>query len=111
MNQPTAFAAKLFHNAGYFFIALLALSVIAFWEPYFSLVLDGDLTAITTNYKHFHVLMAVFWLALLITQPYLIQTNKRAQHRLVGKSGYVLGPLDQLRRLVCEPADHLEENE
>jgi hypothetical protein len=30
---------------------------------------------------------------LLITQPYLIRTNKRAQHRLVGKSGYVLGPL------------------
>ena len=93
MNQSTAFAAKLFRNAGYYFIALLALAVIAFWEPYFSHLFGGDLTAITTNYKHFHVLMAVFWLGLLITQPYLIRTNKRAQHRLVGKLGYVLGPL------------------
>ena len=93
MNQPTAFAAKLFRNAGYYFIALLALAVIAFWEPYFSHLLGGDLAAITTNYKHFHVLMAVLWLGLLITQPYLIRTNKRAQHRLVGKLGYVLGPL------------------
>ncbi len=93
MNQPTAFATKLFRNAGYYAVALLALAVTAFWEPYFSHLFRGEFSAITTNYKHFHVLMAVFWLALLITQPYLIRSNKRAQHRLVGKLGYVLGPL------------------
>lgn len=84
-----------FRNAGFYFIALLALAVIAFWQPYFSHVLGdfGDYKADISQYKHFHVIMAASWLALLITQPFLIRNNKRTLHRSLGKVSYVLAPL------------------
>ncbi len=84
-----------FRNASFYFIALLALAVGAFWQPYFSHVLGnfGAYTAGISDYKHFHVAMAVAWLAMLIVQPYLIRTNKRSLHRLLGKLSWALAPL------------------
>jgi hypothetical protein len=53
----------------------------------------GDYKADISQYKHFHVIMAASWLALLITQPFLIRNNKRALHRKLGKVSFVLAPL------------------
>jgi len=84
-----------FRNSGYYFVAVLALAVTAFWQPYFSHVLGDafDYSTDISQYKHFHVAMAASWLALLITQPFLIRSNKRALHRKLGKISYGLAPL------------------
>ena len=92
-DNSTLFGMILYRNAGYYAIALLLLAVVAFWEPYFSHVFSGDYNTVTSNYKHFHVVMAVSWLAMLMAQPYLIRTGKRPLHRQIGKLSYVLGPL------------------
>ena len=84
-----------FRNSGYYFIALLALAVTAFWQPYFSHLL-GDLyaqSADISRYKHLHVVMAAAWLTLLATQPFLIRGKHRAPHRKLGKLSYLLAPL------------------
>ena len=93
MDQFTFLGMKLYRNTGFYSVALLLLAVIAFWEPYFSHVFGGNYKAITSNYKHFHVVMAVSWLAMLMVQPYLIRTGKRSLHRQIGKLSFVLGPL------------------
>ena len=84
-----------FRNSGYYFVALLALAVTAFWQPYFSHVLGDffDYTADISGYKHLHVIMSASWLALLIAQPFLIRGNKRALHRKLGRISFVLAPL------------------
>ncbi len=84
-----------FRNSGFYFIALLALAITAFWQPYFSHVLGNfsSYTADISNYKHFHVIMSVSWLAMLITQPILIRNNRRSLHRNLGKLSYLLAPL------------------
>ena len=81
-------------SSGYF-LALLILSVIAFWQPYFShLPADQSVTAPNINgYKHFHVIMAVSWLSMLILQPLLIRYRQPDIHRQVGRLSYVLAPL------------------
>jgi len=84
-----------FLYSGFYFIALLMLAVTAFWQPYFSHVV-GDFSGQTKDisfYMHLHVVMSVLWLMLLITQPILINNNKRALHRKIGRVSYVLAPL------------------
>jgi len=76
---------------GYLFLALLPLSVLAFWKTYFSgLLVQG----ISFNvYFHFHVTLAIVWLLLLIVQPILFQRKKMNLHRMLGKVSYILFPL------------------
>ncbi len=93
LDSSTLFGMKLYRNAGYYSIALLLLAIVAFWEPYFSHIFSGDYRTVASNYKHFHVVMAVSWLAMLMTQPYLIRTGRRPLHRQIGKLSYALGPL------------------
>ena len=84
-----------FRNSGFYFVALLALAITAFWQPYFSHLagVPSDPDAAISQYKHLHVVMAVAWLALLITQPMLIRSNRQAVHRKLGKVSYALAPL------------------
>jgi hypothetical protein len=42
---------------------------------------------------HFHGMMMIGWLLMLLVQPILILTGKVKLHRLVGKLSYVLAPL------------------
>ncbi len=93
MESLTFLGMKLYRDAGYYSVALLLLAIVAFWEPYFSHVFGGDFNAIASNYKHFHVVMAISWLAMLMVQPYLIRTGNRPLHRQIGKLSFVLGPL------------------
>lgn len=70
------------------FMALLALALVAFWPSYLAL-LPGGIDAFT----HAHALTATLWVLLLIVQPYAIRTRRRALHRTLGRTSYVLGPL------------------
>ena len=59
-----------------------------FWPSYFSHPLDQ-----ATWRFHFHGLTLISWCVLMVTQAYLIRTNRRSIHKQVGKLSYVLAPL------------------
>lgn len=78
-----------FRGASPWFIALLAVSVFAFWPPYFSHPFSGPSGA-----THFHVATMLIWCALLIVQPWLIRTQRRELHRTLGRFTWVMiGPM------------------
>lgn len=68
-----------FDKAGYYFILLLILAVIGFWESYFSNLLSG-----IDSYIHFHAITMLIWIAMLITQAFLIRYKKRSLHKIIG---------------------------
>jgi len=62
---------KSFHNSGFYFIVLLFLAVIGFWQSYFS-KLFGDIN----SYIHFHAITMMLWVGMLIMVCH--------EHRLLG---------------------------
>ena len=80
-----------FNNTGYFAIGLLVISILGFWPSYFSKFFDG--TDHFNFYYHFHLVMALLWVALLIVQPFLIKKKKVAIHKRLGKLSYIIIPL------------------
>ncbi len=77
----------MFRNAGYYFIALFALVLIAFAKTY------GTSPTSFDPYTHVHAVLMVGWFGILIAQPFLIRREHRATHRLLGRISYVLVPL------------------
>lgn len=91
-RRDLARRSTLFPNAGYWFIALLAFTVLGFWPSYFS----GFFSAMPRNinrYHHAHAIVMTLWVAMLITQPFLIRSGRRSLHRKLGKASYLLFPL------------------
>lgn len=80
-----------FDKSGYYFIALLVLALAGFWRSYFSTFFDGSRNF--SFYFHFHAVMMLLWVAILIVQPLLIRTKKLQLHRFIGKLTYVLMPV------------------
>ena len=81
---------KAYKNISYLFVAVLLMAFVGFSKTYFGLFpsFQG-----VTSLIHFHVLMALLWLAMLIIQPILIRQKKLNTHRLLGKISYGLVPL------------------
>jgi len=77
-----------FRTSGYYFSLLLLLSIIGFWNSYFSNLLNE-----TNGYIHFHAATMLLWLGLLITQAMLIKNNQYKLHKTLGRLSYVLVPL------------------
>ncbi len=78
----------MFRSSGYWFIALFAAAVLAFWPRYLSRLgepIDG--------YTHFHAAVATVWCLLLIVQPFLLRAGRRVLHRRLGLLSWVVGPL------------------
>jgi len=76
-----------FPRASWWFLALFAASVLAFWHPYVSRVAQvGEL------WVHLHTIGVVAWMALLIGQPLLIHRRKWPLHRTLGSLAYALVP-------------------
>lgn len=80
-----------FDAAGYYLLGVLLLVFISFWPSYFAKIFDGSLNY--SGYFHFHAVIVLLWMAVLIAQPILIRNKKFAIHRIIGKSTYVLFPL------------------
>lgn len=78
----------MFPHSGYYFTGLLFLTIIAFWQSYFSKIFNN-----VDFYSHFHALTMLLWLAMLISQAFLIRFRKFSLHRLSGKLSYLLVPL------------------
>lgn len=75
---------------GYAFIALLLICMLGFYPTYISKF--PEMVGFTSAH-HFHGLMALLWILLLIVQPFLIRAKKYELHRQVGKLGYIVMPL------------------
>lgn len=67
-----------FNKSGYYFIILLVLAVIGFWESYFSKLFSD-----VSSYTHFHAVTMLLWIGMLITQAFLIRYKKRDLHRFI----------------------------
>lgn len=82
---------KSYKRLGYFFLLLIPLVFAGFYKTY--IVQFPTFEKIKYNSIHVHAGIAVVWVTLLITQPFLIAGKKFAWHRKLGKLSYVVFPL------------------
>jgi len=79
---------RLIYRHSVFFFAFVAISALfGFWPGYLSQTSGKDVLV------HVHGALLSLWLAMLITQAYLIRTDRRELHKQIGKLSYVLAPL------------------
>jgi len=84
----------MIRNSVYFFTLLALFAIAAFWPSYLSRA-----TSIPEVRVHLHGAVMALWVAMLITQAFLIRNGARPTHRLIGKASYVLAPLIVLSTL------------
>jgi hypothetical protein len=70
------------------FAALAIAALVGFWPHYLAV---GGLGF--APLAHVHAVTMMLWLALLIVQPVLIHTGRRAAHRQIGRVAWLLAPL------------------
>jgi uncharacterized membrane protein len=78
----------LFPNITFWLLLFIPVTFIGFYPSYFSKIISG-----VPSIYHIHAFFMIVWLALAITQPYLIYKKKTKQHQLLGKISYILMPL------------------
>lgn len=77
-----------FRSAVFGFLALLVVLVAGFWKTYFAVLFQGlDRT------HHFHGIVMLAWVLLLINQAWLARKGRFDIHRVTGKISCILGPL------------------
>ena len=81
-------APAIFRRSAVYLALLLPFIVVGFWPTYFSRV--GLETSIRV---HIHGGALSLWYLLLVSQAYLIRTNRRPLHRKVGRLSYALVPV------------------
>ena len=78
----------MYSHAHLWFTGLLLLLILGFWPSYFS-----PSASSATFAHHFHSVVMLIWILMLIAQPWLIRTKKRSLHRAIGRSSLVIAPL------------------
>lgn len=76
-----------FRHAHLYVLALIALTVVAFWPTYFSILSSSPWGF------HFHGITATMWLFLLALQSWTIHDRRAALHRSLGMTSLALFPL------------------
>lgn len=79
---------NIYYNLGYWFLLLIVLVFAGFYNSYFSVFFEPKKPIL-----HLHFALMVVWIAMLITQPFLIKYKKFGVHRMLGRISYVLVPL------------------
>ncbi len=79
---------NLYYNLGYWFLLLIVLVFAGFYPSYFSTFFEPKNAIL-----HIHFTLMTLWIAMLITQPFLIKYKKLPLHRMLGKISYLLFPL------------------
>lgn len=80
MNMP-------YRNAWIFCLAIIAMTVLAFWPGYFSKLGTAKIA------WHVHAVTATAWMLLLAAQSWSIDRGHRASHRSLGLAVFALVPL------------------
>lgn len=78
----------LYRNAYYWFIALLLILIVGFWPSYFSRITEPMHFSL-----HFHSIVMLAWVLLLIAQSWLVRNRRFINHRALGKTSFVIAPL------------------
>ncbi len=78
----------IFRKSVFFFALIPLFAVWGFWVTYFTRP-----TETLTPFHHIHGVAMFAWCLMLIMQSFLIRTNRRDVHRLLGKLSYLLAPL------------------
>jgi hypothetical protein len=91
-RTPAGSSTVVFSAAG---AALVLISIVAFWKPYFS-----HPASVAEPYVHAHVFFVALWMGALIVQPMLISARRRDLHRAIGRASYALAPLVGLSALL-----------
>jgi hypothetical protein len=110
---------KTFRYSPYFF-ALFVVGVVAcFFQSYFGHIPRfenvispiGNVPITITGVTHFHAIMLMVWLVMLVVQPVLILRKKLAWHRLLGKVSYgVVGLIVVSLLLIIDQEQTREKN-
>lgn len=87
--------AQAYRNLGFFFLLLLALVLAGFTPripdtPFFGYFSHVSQFGHVPLVIHVHAAVAVAWFLLLIAQTFLIRSNRRDIHRLVGRASPIL---------------------
>jgi hypothetical protein len=82
---------RSYRYLGYFFLLLLPLIALAFHQTYSSKIPDFEPGFDPSI--HVHAIIATSWVAMIISQPFLIANKKISLHRSIGKLSYVVFPL------------------
>ena len=85
----------IFHNSVFLFALIPVVAIWGFWVTYFTRPSET-----LSAYDHIHGLAMFGWTFMLISQSYLIRTNRRDIHRMMGKLSYLLAPLVVISTLV-----------
>ena len=89
------FTRSIFRNS-VFFLALIPLFAIwGFWVTYFTRPPET-----LSGYDHLHGYAMFGWTLMLILQSFLVRTERRDLHRMLGKLAWVLGPLVVVSTLI-----------
>ena len=78
----------LFPGISWFLLLLVPITFLGFYPSYFSRLFSG----MDTIY-HVHAFFMLIWVAMAITQPWLIARKKTRLHRKIGQASYVVMPL------------------
>lgn len=89
---------KNYRKLGYIFLLIIPLTIIGFYPSYFGQF--PEFNGYIDTLVHLHFFLSVLWIAILITQPFLILNKNYKWHKLIGKSTYVIFPLWILSFLV-----------
>lgn len=85
-KRPKARALP-YRGAWMWCLALIALTVVAFWPGYLSRLGGEKITS------HLHAIAATAWMLLLIMQSWSIDRGDRMQHRRIGRAIFIAAPL------------------
>lgn len=74
-------------KAHWFMLALLPVTLLAFWPSYFGILREAPLA------HHLHGVTGTLWILLIAAQSFSIHSRRLSLHRTVGKLVFVLAPL------------------
>lgn len=76
-----------YRNAWVYCIAMIAMTILAFWPGYFSRLGTAKIA------WHIHAVTATAWMLLLAAQSWSIDRGERARHRSLGLAIFILVPM------------------
>ena len=82
-----SFNQSIFRNSVFFLILIPLFAVWGFWVTYFTRP-PGTYNI----WEHVHGVAMFAWCIMLVSQSFLIRTNRRSVHRAMGKIAFILAP-------------------
>lgn len=82
---------KSYKYLPYFLLLAVPLSIAAFYKTY--IIQFPNFEKKNNGFIHIHAIISCMWIAMLITQAFLIKKNNIQLHRRLGKLSYCLFPL------------------